>query len=336
LSRLRTELADAQGRQPTFEDIIRGEEQYVSSSTMPSGEKLPESTIQFAKGIFARMVPAAKLPYVEAQKELAILKVEAEKEAGADKYALLAAGTVEPQMRVHSVYVRHKTHLNATRTAVEVYIVKAETGSLPEELPEGLPEDLYAFEFKIADAAKEAPEGEAMEISRVEAKANEAVEKAGEKEKGPVLEDMLAMWQAGEQDKAVEEFLKIDWAGEKVFADDSVLDVNESDYGGMSVEKKKEVRQQTIELMKAVRELARRALEVGDEAVSVKEFEKAEMYFVAVGECTKALSPESALGVRKAAALGVRRAALMRLAALYGRMGEEVKLGQVREALRRL
>jgi len=82
--------------------------------------------------------------------------------------------------------------------------------------------------------------------------------------------------------------------------------------------------------------LGRRMLEVGAEALSSKDFEKAEMYFVAVDDCTKALSAESALAVRKAAALGMRWAALMRLATLYDRMGEEARLGEVREALRRL
>ena len=365
LSKLRKQLEDAQDRQPAFEDILRAEEQNIALSTMPGGEKHSESAIQYWKDTLASIRRATKLPYTAAQEKLEKLKTQAEKDARKNPDALIAAGLVEPQMRMHSLCVRHQTHLNVTRAAVEVYIVKTDTGSLPEKLPEGLPkdmfsgedfdyqrtdggftlrckgkeagaEDLYEFEFKITDVAANMPETEAVEAAQVEDEANEFAENGGEKAKGPVLDDVLAMWQAGEQDKAVEEFLKMDWEGERILADDSVLDVNESDYEAMSVEKKKQVRQQTVELMRAVRELTRKALEIGGKALSAKEFEKAETYFVAVNRCTKVLSSESAMAARKTVAVGVRRAALMRLSMLYDTMGEEVKLGEIREALRRL
>ncbi|GAI97930.1 unnamed protein product, partial [marine sediment metagenome] len=40
--------------------------------------------------------------------------------------------------------VRVETFSNAVRTAVEIYIVKAKTGRLPDELPAGLPKDLFS------------------------------------------------------------------------------------------------------------------------------------------------------------------------------------------------
>jgi hypothetical protein len=46
------------------------------------------------------------------------------------------------------------SHFRAYQVAIEVYLVKARTGQLPEELPEGLPKDPYSgedFEYEITD-----------------------------------------------------------------------------------------------------------------------------------------------------------------------------------------
>jgi hypothetical protein len=57
--------------------------------------------------------------------------------------------------KIFSLSTRFKTHSNAIRAAIEVYLVKAKTGKLPDELPAGLPKDLFSgkdFEYeKTAD-----------------------------------------------------------------------------------------------------------------------------------------------------------------------------------------
>lgn len=46
--------------------------------------------------------------------------------------------------RIVSIETRDKTLNNAVRAAVEIYIQKTKTGQLPEELPAGLPKDLFS------------------------------------------------------------------------------------------------------------------------------------------------------------------------------------------------
>ena len=56
--------------------------------------------------------------------------------------------------QVRSLATRIRTHDNAIRTAVEIYMIKAKTGKLPEALPAGLPGDLFSgkdFEYQITD-----------------------------------------------------------------------------------------------------------------------------------------------------------------------------------------
>jgi hypothetical protein len=42
--------------------------------------------------------------------------------------------------------VVHKAHINALENAIEIYLIKARTGQLPETLPDGLPKDPYTLE----------------------------------------------------------------------------------------------------------------------------------------------------------------------------------------------
>jgi hypothetical protein len=55
--------------------------------------------------------------------------------------------------RVYSLTTRFQTHFNAVRTAIDLYIIKAKTGSLPDSLPPSMPLDLFSgqpFEYEKA------------------------------------------------------------------------------------------------------------------------------------------------------------------------------------------
>ena len=48
--------------------------------------------------------------------------------------------------------VIHTAHTNSIKAAIELYLIVANTGQLPERLPEGLPKDPYSgkdFEYEI-------------------------------------------------------------------------------------------------------------------------------------------------------------------------------------------
>jgi hypothetical protein len=44
-------------------------------------------------------------------------------------------------VRMYEIQVRYQAHFNIMKSAIEIYIVKAKTGKLPEKLPEFLPKD---------------------------------------------------------------------------------------------------------------------------------------------------------------------------------------------------
>jgi hypothetical protein len=79
------------------------------------------------------------------------LSGKAEKDAAENPAAILA-GRMAP--RLFSIFgheVRTGTFFNAIRAAVEVYIIKAKSGRLPDELPADLPKDLFSdkdFEYE--------------------------------------------------------------------------------------------------------------------------------------------------------------------------------------------
>jgi hypothetical protein len=57
-------------------------------------------------------------------------------------------------VRQHSLYVGSIAHFNATRTAIEVYLINANTGQLPDTLPADMPKDPFTgndFEYEITD-----------------------------------------------------------------------------------------------------------------------------------------------------------------------------------------
>ena len=48
---------------------------------------------------------------------------------------------------VHKVVcmdLKASTHFNAVKTALNLYIIKAKTGGLPDSLPDGMPKDLFS------------------------------------------------------------------------------------------------------------------------------------------------------------------------------------------------
>jgi hypothetical protein len=54
----------------------------------------------------------------------------------------------------YRISVSHRARMNALKAAIEIYLVKAKTGELPDEIPQGLPKDPYTcldFGYEIID-----------------------------------------------------------------------------------------------------------------------------------------------------------------------------------------
>lgn len=95
------------------------------------------------------------LPYLQGFAKLKKLEDELSDEFATNPNATLTACLEPGFFRIYISSVRSKNGSNAVRAAIEIYLIKAATGSLPKTLPKGVPGDLYSgkpFQYvKTAD-----------------------------------------------------------------------------------------------------------------------------------------------------------------------------------------
>ena len=92
-----------------------------------------------------------------------ILEIQKLKEKFIDEYisditpvslAILYLGNSGIVDEMYNIKVRNTTQFNALKTAIEIYLIKAETDQLPQTLPDGLPKDPYSgqdFGYEITE-----------------------------------------------------------------------------------------------------------------------------------------------------------------------------------------
>ncbi len=87
---------------------------------------------------------AFDLPYPQGYAKLKKLDNELSKEFNKNTDATLTILFGGPWQRIFTLSVRFNTHSNALKAAIEIYMIKAKTGKLPDALPAGLPKDLFS------------------------------------------------------------------------------------------------------------------------------------------------------------------------------------------------
>jgi len=100
--------------------------------------------------IMGGMEEAFKLPYAQAFAKMEQLAKQACSET-AIKETPLVSTSLGAWSRIYSLNIKWQSGYNAVKAAVEVYMIKAKTGKLPDVLPTGLPMDMFsgkAFEYK--------------------------------------------------------------------------------------------------------------------------------------------------------------------------------------------
>jgi hypothetical protein len=85
----------------------------------------------------------SNIPYMQAYAKFQESEKRLKKEAK-EKQAPLALILTPAFDKIYSLTVRRKTHANAIETAIEIYVIKAKIGRLPDTLPAGLPPDLFS------------------------------------------------------------------------------------------------------------------------------------------------------------------------------------------------
>jgi hypothetical protein len=108
---------------------------------------------------------AFDMPYAQAFAEFTSLTQKAKEDAKSKPEAIFTAAlistfdstdaVVSQYNKMLSIIIQSLTQDNAIRTAIEVYLIKAQTGKLPEVLPEGLAGDLFSGKPFLYDKTKE-------------------------------------------------------------------------------------------------------------------------------------------------------------------------------------
>ncbi len=182
LNRLKEQLTNIENKFPMLRNYI-GYEAEVSVATMQKdkakvivgsvfdeeyfdpnmAKRILEADEEFFKknrDCYARHIAGIQavldspMSYPQAYEKLQELEENLIKETK-EKDAPLAIAFAPEVNRIYSLSVRRKTHSNAIQAAIDIYIIKAKTGRLPDKLPAGLPKDLFGdkdFEYeKTAD-----------------------------------------------------------------------------------------------------------------------------------------------------------------------------------------
>ena len=102
----------------------------------------------------AHVKAALDLPYAQAYADIAKLSEKPERDVVKNPDATLTAVFAPAIHRVYGQLLKVKNSSNVVRAAVDIYILKAKTGRLPDELPAGAPKDLFSgkdFEYERID-----------------------------------------------------------------------------------------------------------------------------------------------------------------------------------------
>ena len=127
-------------------------------TTADALEKARRGDLKFLKDsrdYYARImddtIAALDLPYQQSHRKLDDLNDRAQKDVKGNPAAVLTALLTPAAGKVRTAETKTKTFFNAIRAAIDIYMVKAETGRLPEKLPADLPKDLFSgkdFEYE--------------------------------------------------------------------------------------------------------------------------------------------------------------------------------------------
>jgi len=127
--------------EPEFNDV----QEFI----LAADEQFCQKNLDYYNEYWAAIFSSLQLPYEQAYaglESLANKLVEDKENPDATMTCMLAPAT----QRIYNIDVLRKTFSNALKTALEIYIIKAKTGRLPDALPEGMPKDLFSgkdFEY---------------------------------------------------------------------------------------------------------------------------------------------------------------------------------------------
>jgi hypothetical protein len=122
-----------------IERIRNGDEEFLAASR------------EYYSNFITSVQIALDLPYPQSYKQLKQLHEKAEQQTTDNPAAILSAAVFPAVTRICTLGIRADNNTNVLKSAIDIYIAKAKTGSLPDTLPADLPKDLYSgkdFEYE--------------------------------------------------------------------------------------------------------------------------------------------------------------------------------------------
>jgi hypothetical protein len=147
--RQQTSPAEQKTEEPDF-DL----EKVAADRIRAADERFLERNKAYWQDHTVSVIAALDLPYAEAYPILRDLAENPKKDAVDNTDATLAAVLEPHSYKIFHFEVKRNTFYNAIVTAVDIYILKAQTGQLPDALPAGSPKDLFSgkpFEYEKKD-----------------------------------------------------------------------------------------------------------------------------------------------------------------------------------------
>lgn len=103
-----------------------------------------EKSHEYYNNYYLKIQSLPDQPYAVVLKDINNIQEATDAERCQNKYAMMTSILAPSLMKIYTYTIKTQTELNALEAALDVYIIKAETGKLPETLPVNLPKDLFS------------------------------------------------------------------------------------------------------------------------------------------------------------------------------------------------
>ena len=111
---------------------------------LAADEQFCQKNLDYYNKYWAAVFSSFELPYEQAYARLEKLSNKPSEEFKENPDATMAAILAPAVQKIYNNDVHRKTFSNALKTALEMYIINAQTNQLPKTLPDNLPKDLFS------------------------------------------------------------------------------------------------------------------------------------------------------------------------------------------------
>jgi len=151
------------------------------------------------------------------------------------------------------------------------------------------------------------------------------------------LDEVLELWEQGETERAVEQFLQTEWDNTIMFSDRSRVGITDDEWMSLPSEsKKQEIEAECLRYVRLISKLVKHVSALGHDKITVKDYDGAQEMFDAILRCSEALSKAKAGTVITRLGQSVKRVVLKDLLQLYSQTNNDVKLKATQRSLEEL